>query len=105
MFCSVENVLIFVSHMTEATQIQLSYLAKTLIVGAGGKFVQKLADEIGVTPRTFYRYMKDNAMVMTSAPILNIIAEEWLVSIDLLLTRKKPTNADINNSDQSHARD
>lgn len=65
--------------------MKLTHIAILAVKGSGKDMIDKLADVLGVTDKTIYRYISDNSDELTKAAALKVIREETGLTDDQIL--------------------
>jgi hypothetical protein len=65
--------------------MKLTHIAILAVKGSGRDMIDRLADVLGVTDKTIYKYISDNSDELTKAAVLRVIREETGLTDDQIL--------------------
>lgn len=73
--------------------MKLSHIAILALKGTSGDFKRTLANKLGVTENTLYKYINENNDVLTKASALQLIGEVTGLSNDQILEEEESIKA------------
>jgi deoxyribose-phosphate aldolase len=73
--------------------MKLTHIAILAVKGSGRDMIDRLADVLGVTDKTIYKYISDNSDELTKAAVLKVIREETGLTDDQILEETESVKA------------